>query len=114
MRHFSNVDRMTMYDIVCQYIIWLEKRMKEMPEDVRVEVAKLSELRYAIGKLHWHGHKQEDHSQYSLNYIPDASRTDGEDIERCWWDIQLIANSTKMMGPGGREGALNNVWGFAN
>ena len=102
------------YDIACQWAVWLEKRMAEMPEDVRVEVPNFSELRYAIGKLHWHGHKQEDHSRFSLNYLPGSARTDGEGIERRWWDIQPIANSTKMMGPGGRQAILNDVFGFAN
>ena len=103
-----------MYDIVCQWTLHLEQRMGEMPDHMRVEVAKLSELRWAIGKLHWHGHKPEGHSRFSLNYVPFSGRTDGEGIERRWWDIQPIANSTKMMGPGGRQAILNDVFGFAN
>lgn len=114
MKHMSAVERMTMYDIICQYALYLEQRVAELPEDLRIAVAKLSELRYAIGKLHWHGHKQEGHSRYSLNYIPGANRTDGEGIERIWWDVQPLAASTKMMGPGGRQAQLNDAWGFNN
>ncbi|GJE98381.1 CxC2 domain-containing protein [Phanerochaete sordida] len=114
LRHFSDIDIMTMYDIVCQWAIHLEERMADMPEDLRTQVARFKELRYAIGKLHWHGHKKDGHSRFSLNYLFGSGRTDGEGIERRWWDIQPVANSTKMMGPGGREAALNDVWGFAN
>lgn len=114
LRHFSEVEIMTMYDIVCQWALHLEERMADMPEDLWIEVAKFRELRYAIGKLHWHGHKKEGHSRFSLNYLFGSNRTDGEGVERRWWDIQPIANSTKMMGPGGREATLNDVWGFAN
>ncbi|GJF00552.1 CxC2 domain-containing protein [Phanerochaete sordida] len=114
LRHFPDVDIMTMYDIVCQWAVHLEARMADMPEDLRIQVARFKELRYAIGKLHWHGHKKEGHSRFSLNYLFGSSRTDGEGIERRWWDIQPVANSTKMMGPGGREATLNDVWGFAN
>lgn len=114
LKHFSEIELMTMYDIVCQWALYLEKWVSEMPEELRMEVAKFSELRYAIGKLHWHGHKKEDHSQFSLNYLRRSSRTNGEGIERRWWNVQPIANSTKMMGPGGRKAALNDIWGFAN
>ena len=114
MRHFSQVEKVNMYDIACQWAQHLQQRVAEMPEDLRVDVAKISELRYAIGKLHWHGHKPEGHSRYSLNYIPGMCRTDGEGVERRWWDIQPIANSTRMMGPGSRQGSLNDVWNFAN
>lgn len=113
-RHFPGIERMTMYNIACQWAVHLEERMAQLPEDVRVDVAPFKELRYAIGKLHWHGHKQEDHSRFSLNWIPGSNRTDGEGIERRWWDFQPVANSTKMMGPGGREGILNDVFAFAN
>lgn len=109
LQHFPNVDRMSIYDIACQWAIHLEERMAEMPEDVRmkvsafrVKVSAFKELRYVIGKLHWHGHKQEDHSRFSLNYILGSNHTDGEGIKWRWWDIQPIANSTKLIGPDGR------------
>lgn len=52
LQHFPNVDRMSMYDIACQWAVHLEERMAEMPEDVHVKVSAFKELRYAIGKLH--------------------------------------------------------------
>ena len=114
-QHARGLRILTMYDIICQFIIYAAEQMEEYPEDLRTELADFKkELLYAIGKLHWHGHKPKGHSRYSLNYIPGAARTDGEGIERRWWDIQPLASSTRMMGPGGRQGALNDTWGFAN
>ena len=114
-QHAQGLRILTMYDIICQFIIYAAERMEEYSEDLRTELADFKkELLYAIGKLHWHGHKPEGHSRYSLNYILGAARTDGEGIERHWWDIQPLAISTYMMGLGGHQGALNDIWGFAN
>ena len=112
--HFPGVERMTTYDIACQWAVHLEERIAQLPEGVRVDVAPFKELRYAIGKLHWHAHKKEDHSRFSLNLVPGSCRTDGEGVERRWGDIYPATLSTKMMGPGGREGVLNDVLAFAN
>ena len=113
--HKLRTKKMTIYDIICQWVLWAQQQIEEYPKELQVVLADYKEeLFYAIGKLHWHGHKEDGHSRFSLNYIPGSGRTDGEGIERRWWDIQPIATSTRMMGPGGRQGTLNDVWGFAN
>ena len=38
----------------------------------------------------------------------------GEAIERGWWWIQPVANATKQMGPGQRQGVLEDQFGFSN
>ncbi|EKM49439.1 uncharacterized protein PHACADRAFT_106919, partial [Phanerochaete carnosa HHB-10118-sp] len=106
---------MTMYDIICQWIVHAEQCMDEYPNNFRTQLVDFkTELLYAIGKLHWHGHKPDGHSCYSLNYISGAARTDGEGIEWCWWDIQPLASSTQMLGPSERQGSLNDNWSFTN
>lgn len=112
--HNPDVDIEILYDIVCQWALHAQERNDELPAHLRIQLPPLSSLRYGIGKLHWHGHKQEGHSQFSLNYKPHNARTDGEGIERRWWDIQPIVASTKMMGPGSRQGTLNDQWNYAN
>lgn len=113
-RHFPHVPLSLLYDIVCQWVVHLLERISEMPPDLQVDVPSLESLLYGIGKLHWHGHKPEGHSQFSLNYKPGNARTDGEGIERGWWDLQPIAAPTKMMGPGTRQGTINDVVGYIN
>ena len=34
-QHMSEVDRMTMYDIVCQWALYFEQRAAELPEELR-------------------------------------------------------------------------------
>ncbi|KAI9060074.1 hypothetical protein FKP32DRAFT_1679355 [Trametes sanguinea] len=71
-------------------------------------------IQYSIPKLHFRSRIQAGHSPYSLNFIPGAGRTNGEVIERRWWVIQPIAASTKVMGPGQRQGIQEDHWGYAN
>lgn len=114
MRHHPDVEKLNSYDITCQWIIYLIDRIASYPEEYQVNLPETSLLRWAIGKLHWYSHKQEGHSHFSLNWIPGVGRSDGEGIERRWWDIQPIASSVKMMGPGAHQGFLNDHWGYAN
>ena len=64
--------------------------------------------------MHAYAHQWECQLEFNPRLKPAFGLTDGEGVERRWWDIQPIANSTRMMGPGGRQGVLNDVWGFAN
>ena len=114
MRHHDDVEKVNSYDITCQWLLNLAKRIHEYAPEYQVNLPSAALLRWAIGKLHWYSHKQEGHSRYSLNWIPGVGRSDGEGIERRWWDIQPIANSVKMMGPGARQAFLNDHWGYAN
>ncbi|KAL7284431.1 hypothetical protein ACG7TL_001721 [Trametes sanguinea] len=93
--------------------ISLLDRIARFPSHVRIDVPQGS-ISYVIPKLHFRSHIQKGHSPYSLNYLRGAGRTDGEGIERRWWDIQPIAASTKVMGPGQRQGVLEDHWGYAN
>ena len=112
MSHHRSVRKHISYDIACQWSKGLKDRLAEFPEHVRIEVP--DDTDYSIPKLHYHSHKQLDHSKHSMNYRPGVGRTDGEGIERRWWWIQPIATSTKMMGPGQRQGVLEDQWGYAN
>lgn len=104
-----------MYDIICQWALYLKQHMLEYLDELHIDLADFAtELCYVISKLHWHSHKEEGHVWFSLNYIPSCRHTDNKGIERRWWEIQPIASSTRMMGPGGRQGSLNDVWGFTN
>ena len=112
MLHHPSVHKHVSYDIACQWSKGLKDRLAVFPAHVRIEVP--DDTEHSIPKLHYHSHKQIDHSKFSMNYRPGAGRTDGEGIERRWWWIQPIATSTKMMGPGQRQGVLEDQWGYAN
>ncbi len=112
LRHL-HVCKLISYDIACQWSKGLLDRIDKFPSHMRIPLPTGS-IKYAIPKLHWHGHERKEHSKYSLNYIPGAARNDGEGVERIWWGSQSAANSTKQMGPGGRQGYLEDVWGYTN
>ncbi|OSC99710.1 hypothetical protein PYCCODRAFT_1372594 [Trametes coccinea BRFM310] len=113
MCHHRRVRKNVSYDIVCQWCKHLQERLAKFPSHLRIEIPKGS-LKYVIPKLHYHSHKQLNHSKFSMNYVPGIARTDGEGIERRWWWIQPIASSTKVMGPGQRQGVLEDQWAYAN
>ncbi|RDX40788.1 hypothetical protein OH76DRAFT_1365678 [Lentinus brumalis] len=112
MRHLR-VRKLVSYDIACQWSKGLLERIAKFPSHLRIPLP-TGTLKYVIPKLHWGAHERKNHSQYSLNYIPGAARLDGEGIERRWWWIQPVANSTKSMGPGRRQGCLEDQWSYAN
>ncbi|KAF7795849.1 hypothetical protein EIP86_007016 [Pleurotus ostreatoroseus] len=115
LRHHRGVTPFTTYDIMCQWLVYLLQRLAELPPEFRPSrVPTAEELLWGIGKLHWHSHKPVGHSRFSLNFIPGAGRCDGEGIERRWWVIQPITSSTRMMGPGSRQGTLNDQFGYMN
>ncbi len=112
LRHLR-VRKLVTYDIACQWVKGLLERVAKFPSHLQIALP-TGRIKYGIPKLHWHGHERKNDSQFSLNYIPGAARNDGEGIERRWWWVQPVANSTKTMGPGRRQGTLEDQWGYAN
>lgn len=113
MKEYLVVNKLVSYDIACQWSKSLLERIAKFPDHIQINVPEGS-LSYAIPKLHIQSHIREGHSPYSLNYRKGVGRTDGEGPERRWWDIQPAAASTKVMGPGQRQGVLEDYWGYAN
>ncbi|KAI9056786.1 hypothetical protein FKP32DRAFT_1615644 [Trametes sanguinea] len=113
MRDYLIVNKIVSYDIACQWSKHLLERIANFPPHLQLDIPEGS-LTYVIPKLHYNSHIREGHSPYSLNYRRGCGRNDGEGIERRWWDIQPIASSTKVMGPGQRQGVLEDHWGYAN
>ncbi|KAI9056575.1 hypothetical protein FKP32DRAFT_1616036 [Trametes sanguinea] len=113
MREYLIVNKVVSYDIACQWSKHLLERIANFPSHIQLNIPEGS-ITYVIPKLHFRSHIQQNHSPYSLNYRRGCARNDGEGIERRWWDIQPIASSTKVMGPGQRQGVLEDHWGYSN
>lgn len=65
------------YDIVCQYIIYLWIRIGHLlPADQIIDSA--------IGLFHVHGHKDECFFRYATSFIPGAAVVAGEILESLW------------------------------
>lgn len=112
-RRFLVLNKLVSYDIACQWSLGLLERIAKFPSHIRIEIPQGS-ISYVIPKLHFRAHQREGHSPYSLNYRVGSGRTDGEAPERAWWWIQPVANATKQMGPGQRQGVLEDQFGYSN
>jgi Kyakuja-Dileera-Zisupton transposase len=99
------------YDVICQWIKNLERRMITWPEEFKLkDVQKIC----VIPKAHLPAHKPACHGKYSLNFIFGMGRTDGEGIERGWSESNRCATSTRNMKPGACHDRLDHGWGDHN
>jgi hypothetical protein len=71
------------YDIICQYIIYLLERIgTHLPFGLIVEAA--------IGLFHVHAHKDECFFRYASSFIPGAGIVAGEILESLWSTLNAI------------------------
>lgn len=103
------------YDIICQWVKNLLERFNDddFPARLRVPIP-TADVQYVIPKYHFNGHKEDNHSRYSLNFKRGVGRTDGEEIERNWFRHNSTATSTREMGPGSRHDTLDDHFGWNN
>lgn len=72
------------YDIVCQYIINLLKRIgKDLPDDLTIE--------QAIDLFHVHCHKDECFFRYATTFIPGAGVVAAQILESLWSTLNTIS-----------------------
>ena len=100
------------YDIACQFKLGFEKRMKDLPQELKLSSSVSTD--WGIPKCHCPAHKLPCQVPHSLNLKPGVGRTDGEGIKRSWSEMNHVANSTKEMGPGSRHDTLDNHFGHHN
>jgi hypothetical protein len=106
--HNRELQKVISYDIACQWWINLLKCLNKLPLHIRPPP--LGPTDVVIPKLHVYSHKLECQTDYSLNYLPGAGRTDGEGIERTHSNTGPVCASTKQMGPGSRHDSLDWHW----
>jgi hypothetical protein len=72
------------YDIVCQYIINLYKRIgKDLPDDLTID--------QAIDLFHVHCHKDECFFRYATTFIPGAGVVAAQILESLWSNLNTIS-----------------------
>jgi hypothetical protein len=72
------------YDIVCQYIINIQKRIgKHLPEGLTIE--------QAIDLFHVHCHKDECFFRYATTFIPGAAVVAAQILESLWSTLNTIS-----------------------
>lgn len=71
------------YDIVCQYIIYLNQRIgHRLPAGLIIDAA--------IGLFHVHGHKDQCFFRYATTFIPGAAIVAGEILESLWSTLNSV------------------------
>ncbi|KAJ3819033.1 hypothetical protein F5880DRAFT_1625783 [Lentinula raphanica] len=111
--HDSSLTKIISYDIACQWYKNVVRRVKALPSLVACDLG-LQNIKFAIPKLHIHGHQLACQLKFSLNWLRGAGRTDGEGVERPWAHLGPMASSTRDMGPGSRHGTMNDHFGHWN
>jgi hypothetical protein len=79
---------MLIYDIICQYIIYLLKRIGDrLPPGLDID--------RAIGLFHVHGHQEQCFFRYASSFIPGCGIVAGEILESLWANMNTITPSTR-------------------
>ena len=75
---------MLIYDLVCQYIIWLAYQIgMKLPPGCTID--------RAIGLLHVHGHKEDCFFQYATSFIDGSAIVAGEILESLWSSLNAVS-----------------------
>ncbi|KAG8216254.1 hypothetical protein J3R82DRAFT_8297 [Butyriboletus roseoflavus] len=109
-RHFPSLPCVVAsYDIACQWSKQLWKRMEKLPPTLWFD-REAGHVDFAVPKFYLPAHKEACQLNYSFNLIPWVGCTDGEAPECGWANINLVASSTKEMGPGSRRDTLDDFF----
>ncbi|EJF55675.1 hypothetical protein DICSQDRAFT_184244 [Dichomitus squalens LYAD-421 SS1] len=105
-----------MYDIACQYVVKLPRRIEDQfsPEKVKdfksIDSARLPEKFVAgIGKYHEPMHTAECRPFNSLHKLPGVGDDFGENAEQKWAQIEGATAATKEMSAGHRHDIMNDL-----
>ncbi|KAH9002325.1 hypothetical protein EDB86DRAFT_2800734 [Lactarius hatsudake] len=95
---------LVMYDIMCQYRVHFQERVKNSP---KLSLPSSLQLRMGIGLFHIHGHQDSCLPRYSPSYIQGAKQVDGEIIETLWAPLNNISRSLRGMSLDHRQEVLD-------
>ncbi|KAI9431761.1 hypothetical protein H4582DRAFT_1822014 [Lactarius indigo] len=102
---------LVMYDIMCQYRVHFQERVKCSPE---LSLPSSLTLRMGIGLFHIHGHQDSCLPRFSPSYIPGAKQVDGEIIETLWAPLNNISRSIRGMSLDHRQEVLDSHINYSN
>ncbi|KAI6156579.1 hypothetical protein BKA82DRAFT_4325506 [Pisolithus tinctorius] len=101
------------YDIACQWHKKLYQRMDQMPPSLQSNLRNRA-VTFLVPKFHLPAHIASCQWSFSFNWTKGVGRTDGEEPERGWANLNPAASSTKTMGPGHRRDTLDDYFGDWN
>lgn len=107
LQHDTPRDIIISYDIACQWGVNFWERVGIYGGDL-VPVQTPDNITFLVPKFHLAAHIEKCQRTHSFNKTPGVGRTDGEAPERTWASSNLVASSTKEMGPGSRRDTLDD------
>ena len=113
LRHSTSTLLKVSYDIACQWHKKLHQWMIKMPPSVQPNLHN-RDVTFLVPKFHLPAHIASCQWAFSFNWTKGVRRTDGEEPERGWANINAAASSTKDMGPGHRRDTLDDYFGDWN
>jgi hypothetical protein len=101
------------YDIACQWHKNLRSRMESLPESHHLSYLCIF-IQFFIPKFHLPAHIKKCQTMFSFSFTRFVGRMDEEAPECGWSNINLVASSTKAMGPGCCRDTLDDHFGDWN
>jgi hypothetical protein len=84
----------TLYDIVCKWLIYFLRRIRE---GKYLSIPEFEQLIGAVGKFHISAHVKECFEAFSPNFIKGIGQVDGEILETLWSSFNPIARLARTM-----------------
>ena len=100
------------YDIMCQYLVHFEDRVKEVSGFLSLDPE--MEVLGAIGKFHLADHVDSCFSKWSLNFMKGAGHIDGEILETLWSGMNKVSGAARSMTKAHRQETLDDYMRDAN
>lgn len=101
------------YNIACQWHKKLSQRMNKMPPSLQLNLCDRV-VTFLVPKFHLPAHVASCQWSFSFNWTKGVGRTDGEEPEHGWANLNPAASSTKNMGPSHRHDTLDDYFGDWN
>lgn len=99
----GDISNVSTYDIACEYVIHLKKRMKKNFPDVADVVA---EMDWGVPALHVGGHQDDCTYLFGTSYIECIGHFHGETAEHYWPEANQLGPIVRQMNNGHRQDTL--------
>lgn len=98
------------YDVACQWIVNLQKRLNSYGPTLCIDLEELSRFRVAIPKFHLVGHGASCQVPFNLMLMDGVGLTHGEGVETIWSHASALQTWSQETGPAACRLSLDDHW----
>ncbi|KAF7372608.1 CxC2 domain-containing protein [Mycena venus] len=99
----DDIDKVTTYDIACEYFIYLESRFQQHFPDL---VEDVKSIRWGVPSLHVQGHQDSCNYLFGTAYMECVGHFHGETAEHYWPEANQLGPHVRQMNNGHRQDTL--------